>query len=654
MPTATPTGIKNNNYLNVKNGNDPWMDAGGKPSKTDSRGHAVFSEPSYGVRAGILLLRTYYLNHGLQTILEILSRWAPVTDTVGSIAGNASNNPTEYAIFVAEKMGVGYRDKLELFNADKSIKNVGQLRGLFYAMSAFEIGGGFKVPDKDFNAGMELIEAGITKTGTALVQPVAEAATPPTTTNWKITASVGQVSKGAVNNDTDVKTVQAMLRSAAMILGNPQLDPGTIDGTIDPKAAKSNTVQAIIAFQSRFFTKPDGVIDANGRTWRELVAILGGTPEPQQASGAEFFPFATLPAVNWTSAPRSFASNRDNGARAHAGCDLYFPKGTTIHAIKDGTVVRGPYYFYNGTYALEVDHGSFLARYGEIQENALVREGDRVIAGQPIASVGHLENISVPSDMLHLEIYTKTEHGPLTTSAAAGLSAPNGRPFMRRKDLVDPTPYLNRWKDNLPGSIVPPLVAEKVAATVAPAKVPAKGFCIHIQRIREETREGMGYSRTVSDCHCYWNGELIHDLDGQIVERGGPGDNTSTGVSEHRRIKEGLYRLSIQDGERYKTYKYAASGFPHPGLLVLDTGKRTAILIHPAHDQPGYVSSIGCLNPAVGLKNANSKINLADSRNRVIAIIEAMKAKLGTAFPKNGAEDGTIPGAVMVIEGEPS
>jgi hypothetical protein len=87
-----------------------------------------------------------------------------------------------------------------------------------------------------------------------------------------------------------------------------------------------------------------------------------------------------------------------------------------------------------------------------------------------------------------------------------------------------------------------------------------------------------------------------------------------------------------------------------PGLLLLDTGKRTWILIHPAHHAPGYVSSIGCINPATGLKDADSRINLADSRSRVIAIIEAMKTKMGTAFPKSGP----IPDAVVVIEGEPA
>jgi hypothetical protein len=189
------------------------------------------------------------------------------------------------------------------------------------------------------------------------------------------------------------------------------------------------------------------------------------------------------------------------------------------------------------------------------------------------------------------------------------------------------------------------------SASETPAGVPATGFCLHIRRIRQEERAGIGHPRTVSEYQCYWNGEAIPDLAGQTVERGGPGDNSDNGVQRHRRIEAGKYPLSIQDGARYKTYHYAASGFPFPGLALDDTGHRSAILLHPCHDDDnGYLSSIGCINPAIGLTNANSRIDLANSRDRVIAIIDTMKEKLGDAFP----HAGSIPGAVIVIEGEPA
>jgi murein DD-endopeptidase MepM/ murein hydrolase activator NlpD len=80
-----------------------------------------------------------------------------------------------------------------------------------------------------------------------------------------------------------------------------------------------------------------------------------------------------------------------------------------------------------------------------------VKEGDRVHAGQQIARVGHLIGIKVPSDMLHFELYDKTASGPLTVpDAARSKNRADGTPFMRRKDLIDPTSKLNQWQASLP------------------------------------------------------------------------------------------------------------------------------------------------------------------------------------------------------------
>ena len=114
-------------------------------------------------------------------------------------------------------------------------------------------------------------------------------------------------------------------------------------------------------------------------------------------------------------------------------------------------MTRGPYPFYCETFALEVDHGDFLARYGEIQAITAVKEGDKVHAGQQIARVGHLVGIQVPSDMLHLELYDKSASGPLTiTDLVRSKKRSDGVPFMRRTDLIDPTSRLNQWQSKLP------------------------------------------------------------------------------------------------------------------------------------------------------------------------------------------------------------
>ena len=275
-----------------------------------------------------------------------------------------------------------------------------------------------------------------------------------------LSASVGSWERRARNCPADVEVVQRLLETAAHELEAPQLDPKGVDGKIARPPANSKTVAAIEAFQERYTTSVDGLIKPDSQTWHALLDAIGHSaedheppsqPEVAYNTGEFFFPFAKAPASNWVDSPRAFASNRNNGRRAHAGCDLYFEKGTWIYAIADGTVTRGPYPFYCETFALEIDHGEFLARYGEIQKTTTVKEGDTIHAGEQIAKVGHLIGIQVPSDMLHLELYDKTASGPLTiTDRNRSKKTSDGIPFMRRMDLLDPTSRLDQWQVRLP------------------------------------------------------------------------------------------------------------------------------------------------------------------------------------------------------------
>jgi murein DD-endopeptidase MepM/ murein hydrolase activator NlpD len=276
----------------------------------------------------------------------------------------------------------------------------------------------------------------------------------------QLSGSVGRWERRARNRRPDVEVVQRLLETAAQALHAPELDPKGVDGKIARPPATSNTVTAIEAFQSRFTTSVDGLIKPDSQTWHALLDAVRAKPEvhepPNQSdisnSGHQFFfPFPILPAADWIRSPRAFASNRSNGLRPHAGCNLYFEKGTWIYAIGDGTVTCGSYPFYCQAFALEVDHGDFLARYGEIQAKTTVKEGDKVHAGEQIAKVGHLVGVQVPSDMLHLELYDKSASGPLTIpDAARSKKRLDSIPFMRRKDLIDPTARLNQWQGQLP------------------------------------------------------------------------------------------------------------------------------------------------------------------------------------------------------------
>lgn len=147
------------------------------------------------------------------------------------------------------------------------------------------------------------------------------------------------------------------------------------------------------------------------------------------------FPLRARPTISYQTGVASFGARRSGGRRKHAACDLYAPAGTEILAIEDGTIIQGPYYFYDGTYALEVRHDSgYIVRYSEIRKKVPrgITAGARVSQGQVIAYIGFL--IELKLSMLHFEMYDGSKTGPLTQS---------GNIFRRRSDLVDPTPFLN-------------------------------------------------------------------------------------------------------------------------------------------------------------------------------------------------------------------
>jgi hypothetical protein len=100
---------------------------------------------------------------------------------------------------------------------------------------------------------------------------------PPPVAAPKINGSVGQWEKGAVNRPADVSTVQRLLQTAAQKLNDPSLDPKGIDGKIAHVAAKSHTVSAIQAFQTRSALEVTGLIKPGDETWTKLLAAVGET-----------------------------------------------------------------------------------------------------------------------------------------------------------------------------------------------------------------------------------------------------------------------------------------------------------------------------------------------------------------------------------------
>jgi hypothetical protein len=161
--------------------------------------------------------------------------------------------------------------------------------------------------------------------------------------------------------------------------------------------------------------------------------------------------------------------------------------------------------------------------------------------------------------------------------------------------------------------------------------------------------------RTVGVYQAYLDGQPIDGVKGFCVERQGPGDNSPTGVANQRRIAAGTYPLFTHASggtNKYRTIGYRNPGAigdrPWPCIGVEGTDSREGILIHCAQ---GYYMSIGCINLSDAVANAASNLDFAESRNRVIQLINSMTQRV-TGFPAQN--NARIPGATLIIRGEPS
>ena len=170
--------------------------------------------------------------------------------------------------------------------------------------------------------------------------------------------------------------------------------------------------------------------------------------------------------------------------------------------------------------------------------------------------------------------------------------------------------------------------------------------------------------RTYGTYQVLHDGVKVDALSGHVCECIGPGDTVS--MSGHR-IPQGPYELWTQFG-KYKTIGYRenpspAGKQPMPALGLREPGNpkgvgdRRGILIHPGHPKKAgdvtglYLSSIGCINLTKALGPADL-MDFVESRARVIAVIKDLQNFAPDAF-KDHSNDTPIPGATIVIQGEP-
>lgn len=119
-----PRGIRNNNPLNIRKGNN-WK--GERQNQTD-KSFEEFVSMEYGIRAGFVLLRNYITGYSgkttpFDTVRKIVKRWAPPSE----------NATQKYIDFVAKDMNVSPDMKI-------SFKDKKTMVSLVYAMIFVECG----------------------------------------------------------------------------------------------------------------------------------------------------------------------------------------------------------------------------------------------------------------------------------------------------------------------------------------------------------------------------------------------------------------------------------------------------------------------------------------------------------------------------------
>ena len=117
-----PRGIRNNNPLNLRVGNN-WK---GEVANPSDHTFEQFTEMKWGVRAAFVVLRNYIVRHKCNTIRKIISRWAPANE----------NNTQAYIATVSQRANI---KPDEVINVDNTCQMIALLLAMCFVENGQEI-----------------------------------------------------------------------------------------------------------------------------------------------------------------------------------------------------------------------------------------------------------------------------------------------------------------------------------------------------------------------------------------------------------------------------------------------------------------------------------------------------------------------------------
>lgn len=130
-----PRGIRNNNPLNIRISGQRWR---GKVDHNTDGSFEQFVDMIHGIRAAIVIVRTYISRHHLDTPRQIIQRWAPESE----------NQVEAYIKTACEKAHLTDHQRI-------SINSKNAILRLLWGMTQVE--NGKVVPYTDFEAAWAII-----------------------------------------------------------------------------------------------------------------------------------------------------------------------------------------------------------------------------------------------------------------------------------------------------------------------------------------------------------------------------------------------------------------------------------------------------------------------------------------------------------------
>ena len=108
--TIIPRGIRNNNPLNIRIGNQ-WL---GERANPNDPAFEQFVAMEYGIRAGFVLLRRYIRHYKRTTVAAIIEAWAPANE----------NNTQRYIDMVSRMADISPTEAIRYDNKDMMVRLV--------------------------------------------------------------------------------------------------------------------------------------------------------------------------------------------------------------------------------------------------------------------------------------------------------------------------------------------------------------------------------------------------------------------------------------------------------------------------------------------------------------------------------------------------